>query len=936
MFKPFKPPLLKKHPQSTYQSKEDEKILESPPNRKISTSPIRPVSGAADNHSSSEVPAQEVSDVFSKKINKPKLFSENAEGYYLVLWRNFTTKKHKTWDGDGVLSIYGGFARLQDISGKDIGKTAFKDPLLPGSCLSVGGKEIEVDSIITKADFEAGKPFIQSPSKRKSSFSDSNSLVPKRPCTTISVSKNTLALDCHKVNSLKAEIPVKSFYAHKSNQSLAISANFKSPLMPNLLKSKGKAPIVTPRHDPNVPGAVVMKRPTEVPQGKEIIDVVIDPFLSQHLRDHQKEGVKFLYECIMGFRDFNGNGAILADEMGLGKSLTTIALLWTLLKQSPFQGCARIIQKALIVCPVTLIGNWKKEFLKWLGNERIGVFIMDGRRNKITDFTHGKSYSVMIVGYEKLRSIQEELKKGIGVDIVIADEGHRLKTAQNKSAQAIRSLSTPRKIILSGTPIQNDLSEFFEMVDFVNPGLLGTYKAFTKEFEIPIMKSRQPEASKKDIKLGTARHKELSSLTQVFILRRTSEILTKYLPSRTEYIIFCKPTEVQVKVYQHVLASPSFGNILGSPEASLQLITLLKKVCNAPSLLANKITNLSVNSKVSELLDVIPIKLLQIPPSIASAKLRVLDQLLNQLSQCTPEKIVIVSNYTSTLDLLSQHLTSKSLPYLRLDGKTPTSKRQDLVETFNKTPASKSFAFLLSAKAGGAGLNLIGASRLVLFDVDWNPATDLQAMARIHRDGQKRPVKIYRFLLRGGIDEKIYQRQTNKMGLAESVVDGKKNDSSFSYQELRDLFRLDLNSKCQTHDLLDCGCKGYGTNSLPEPNICENSIDDSLSITSEDDDSDLVYPIVNKIVPGTRANVDAIEQELVDKIEKNRSEKSKNKMQALMLYQHFDASLFQEKDNFCYQEKENSTTLYNKLGDDILAKTLIEQTNIAYIFSRKN
>ncbi|POS82448.1 hypothetical protein EPUL_006017 [Erysiphe pulchra] len=925
MFKPFKTPLLKYHPQRSSQSKENDAILESPPRRKTASNYILPGESST-----------EVFEISSKKTNKPAICSDNSEGYYLVLWRNFTTKKHKTWDGDGVLSIFGGFARLQDISGKEMGKVAFKDPLLPGSNLSVGGKDIEIDSIITKSDFEAGKPFIQSSSKRKPSSSDGNSLAPKRICTKLSLSKNESSLDSHKEITPRAEIPVKSFYTQKTKQNLITGVNFKSPLLPKQIKSRVRASISAPRHDPNAPGAVLMKRPIEVPKGKEVMDVVLDPFLSQHLREHQKEGVKFLYECVMGIRDFNGNGAILADEMGLGKSLTTIALLWTLLKQSPIQGCTRIIEKALIVCPATLIGNWKKEFTKWLGNERIGVFIIDGKRNKLTDFTHGKSYSVMVVGYEKLRSIQEELKKGIGIDIVIADEGHRLKTAQNKSAQAIRSLITPRKIILSGTPIQNDLSEFFEMVDFVNPGLLGTYKAFAKEFEVPIMKSRQPEASKKDVELGIARQEELSLLTQVFILRRTSEILSKYLPSRTEYILFCKPTQAQVQVYQHVLASPSFGNILGSPEASLHLITLLKKVCNAPCLLANKNINSSMNSKVSELLDEIPTKLLKLSSLKASAKIRVLDQLLNQLSQNTSEKIVIVSNYTSTLDLLSQHLTSKSLSYLRLDGKTPTSKRQDLVDIFNKTSASKNFAFLLSAKAGGAGINLIGASRLVLFDVDWNPATDLQAMARIHRDGQKKPVKIYRFLLGGGIDEKIYQRQTTKMGLAESVVDGKKNDASFSSQELRDLFRLDLNSECQTHDLLDCNCKGRGTNPIPLLNLTEAPLDDSISVTSEEDDSDLVYPIVNKIVPGTRANVDALEQQLEDDLEKNRSKKSKKSMQALMLYHHFDSSLFQESVNNSDFTIKNSINIQKNLGDDILANILKDQTNIAYIFSRKN
>ena len=583
-------------------------------------------------------------------------------------------------------------------------------------------------------------------------------------------------------------------------------------------QSKDGAP--TPRHNPDAIGALVMKRPRDIPKGKQIVDVVLDPLLGQKLRPHQREGVKFLYECVMGMRSFNGQGALLADEMGLGKTLQTIALIWTLLKQNPIYGAGGVIKKALIVCPVTLMDNWKREFNKWLGNQNIGVFVADGQNIRLSDFTHGRSYSVMIIGYEKLRSVQEELKKGGGIDIVIADEGHRLKTKENKAAQAIKNLNTPMRVVLSGTPMQNDLSEFFVMVDFVNPGLLGTYNTFKKEFEVPIMKSRQPGASAKDVEKGTARGEELSSLTKEFILRRPATILNDFLPPKTEYVLFCKPTQAQAEVYQHVLESPVFGKVLGSPEASLQLITMLKKVCNSPTLLTmNDKSAEPTNGNVATLLDNVPSSLLRMSPLVASSKMRVLDRMVKHLSKMTSEKIVLVSNYTSTLDLLGQHLSRLSLPFLRLDGSTPAAKRQGLINQFNKTDASKSFAFLLSAKSGGAGINLIGASRLVLFDVDWNPATDLQAMARIHRDGQKLPVKIYRFLMAGGMDEKIYQRQITKMGLADSVVDGKKNDASFSAEELRDLFRLDLKASCQTHDLLGCDCGGRGLEPIIPPSV---------------------------------------------------------------------------------------------------------------------
>lgn len=861
--------------------------------------------------------------------------------------RKFTAKKHKTWDGDGVLSVHGGYARLQDISGRDMGRCMFKDPLLPGSTLSVGGKDVEIDSIITKADFLAGRPFLKGGVQRTMSSDSKRSPAPKLPTPKLPTPKVALAKSIglgpnkqkEEQDAPDMEISAKNFYSstHKSND---MTAHFKNPLLATTIMPQNKGGVPTPRHDPNGPNALVMKRLVDCPKGKEIVDVVLDPFLGQHLREHQREGVKFLYECVMGMRDFNGQGALLADEMGLGKTLQTIALLWTLLKQNPIHGSEGVIKKALIVCPVTLIANWKKEFNKWLGNERIGVFVADGTKNiKLTDFTHGKSYSVMIIGYEKLRSVQDELKKGCGVDIVIADEGHRLKTAQNKSAQAIRALNTERRVILSGTPLQNDLSEFFIMVDFINPGLLGTYNTFKKEFEAIILKSRQPGASERDIEKGSAREEELSSITKQFILRRTAELLSKYLPPKTEYVLFCKPTQAQAQVYQHVLESPMFGKVLGSTEASLQLITILKKVCNAPSLLTRKNEAAPTNSNIAQLLDIIPPELLQKRPSMASSKFRVLDRMLKHLSTTTKEKIVLVSNYTSTLDLLGNHLASLSLPFLRLDGSTPSAKRQDLVEKFNRTSASANFAFLLSAKSGGAGINLIGASRLVLFDVDWNPATDLQAMARIHRDGQKRPVKIYRFLMAGGMDEKIYQRQVTKMGLADSVVDGKKNEASFSAEELRDLFRLDVTTGCQTHDLLGCGCKGLGVDNLPAASLPTAAEIPGSEVENSDYDSDASdFPLVPALlVPGNKVNVAAIEKRIADDAREKRSKKSKGKMQALMRYAHVDTSIFmgETEDVFGY-EHEEVNHIKNVLDDEVLVEVLKdERCKVGFVFAKK-
>lgn len=805
-----------------------------------------------------------------------------------------------------------------------MGKTAFREALLPGSQLSISGKEVEVDEVISREDFMAGKPFLNSGMKRPHTIpADEIVIIGDSP-----VGKRMKQEAVKK--SLPPTVPPKSFYAP-----IPKPKAFQNPLL-STVKVPEIAGVPTPRHDPNAIGALVMKRPKSCPKGKQICDVVLDPFLGTHIREHQREGVKFLYECVIGLRGYDGQGALLADAMGLGKTFMTIALIWTLLKQNPIHGPHGVIKKALIVCPVTLLRNWRKEFKKWLGNARIGVLVIDGNEGRIRDFTHGNSYSVLIIGYEKLRSVQEELKQCDDIGLIICDEGHRLKTEGNKSAQAIKSLDTPRRIILSGTPLQNDLGELYVMVDFVNPGILGTYKTFKKEFEIPIMNSRNTEASLNQKEKGEARQEELAALTKQFVLRREADVLNKYLPPKTEYVLFCKPTTAQVEVYQHVLGSSIFGKVVGSSEASLQLITLLKKVCNSPSLLRKQDADkVPTNGSVKALLEDIPRELLKSSNFSASCKIRVLDGMLKYLSEHTSEKIVIVSNYTSTLDMLSKHLSSLALNHLRLDGSTPSNKRQDLVDTFNKTTAAQNFAFLLSAKSGGAGINLIGASRLVLFDVDWNPATDLQAMARIHRDGQKRPVKIYRFLMAGGIDEKIYQRQITKMGLADSVMDGKKNEASFSTAELKDLFRLEQQTICQTHDLLGCTCGGQG---IHPPSSLPNSPETLLNISDDDghSDDDLPEIPVLKMTKGTEYDWKATEEEHERSEKAKREMRSKGKMQALMQYNHIDTSIFigETKDVLGY-ELDEVVAAKQALKDDVLVKILEgKRCKVNYVFAK--
>lgn len=845
------------------------------------------------------------------------------ECYYNVLWRKFTTKKNKTWDGDGILCVKGGQAILSDESGKEIGRGICKGPLLSGSALSIGGREIEVDSLISKDDYLSGRKFLDQVKRPQKSLQEIDGT------TKLSLKAQARHEKIAQGQKELLDTPVPS--------SKAARAAFKTPLLENHVQIPDKdAKVPIPRHDPTAKNALIMKRPKSIPKGKQIVDVVVDPLLSRSLREHQRAGVAFLYECVMGMKSHCGEGAILADEMGLGKTLQTIALVWTLMKQNPVYESPPVIKKALIVCPVTLVENWRLEFRKWLGNERLGVYIAENSKQRLTDFTRGRAYNVMIIGYELLIKVKDELLKCDDIGLVIADEGHRLKTQNNKAASAIKELSTERRVILSGTPIQNDLAEFFSMADFVNPGILNKYSIFKREFETPILKSRQPGATTKDLEKGEVRNTELAELTSSFILRRTAEILSKYLPVKTEYILLCRPTTVQASIYRTIIGSPMFNAALGISSSQLELINVLKKLCNSPSLLLGKDSNGKDEIKIEAAKDV-PKQHLRM---VASGKLRVLDALLHRIHETTDEKVVLVSNYTSTMDILARLITSLGYKYLRLDGSTPAAKRQELVTQFNRSPKTKSFVFLLSAKAGGTGLNLIGASRLILFDIDWNPATDLQAMARIHRDGQKRPCFIYRLLTQGALDEKIFQRQVSKTGLADSIVDGKSAVSGFTRDELRDLFTLDEGSDCQTHRLLSCGCGGDGS-PVRSPEDAEDTMYDEgtgLEVVRLDQEDTLT----SQPMPLNKVDRARQEEEFSRRNRECKDSTGRTRMLSLMQYRHFDTSVANMSDNTNHSQEDEhpdpqppSGVVDGQLDDRVLRDIIAnEPRSIGFIFAK--
>ncbi|KAK7020538.1 DNA repair protein rhp54 [Favolaschia claudopus] len=556
----------------------------------------------------------------------------------------------------------------------------------------------------------------------------------------------------------------------------------------------------------------------EKTKANDKVAVVIDPRLTKVLRPHQVEGVKFLYKCTTGMLVENQYGCIMADEMGLGKTLQCIALLWTLLKQSPHAG-KPTIEKCVIVCPSSLVKNWANELVKWLGEGAVTPLAVDGKGGKaellekvamwVAARGRNVTQPVMIVSYETLRTLTAYLAN-CAIGLLLCDEGHRLKNSDNLTFTTLNSLNVKRRVILTGTPIQNDLSEYFSLLNFANPNYLGSKNDFRKNFENHIIRGRDSDASDAIKAESEKKLKELGGLVTKFIIRRTNDLLSKYLPVKYEQVVFCKLSDLQLQLYRFFIKSPEIQALLrGKDSQPLKAINVLKKLCNHPELLELPKDLPGCESLLPE----------DFPRSDTSSKGKnrnqtvrcdwggkflVLERFLDHIHKHTDDKIVLISNYTQTLDLFEKLCRIKRYGCFRLDGTMNITKRQKLVDQFNN-PEGKEFIFLLSSKAGGCGINLIGANRLILFDPDWNPAADQQALARVWRDGQKKECFVYRFISTGTIEEKIFQRQASKQALSSAVVDEKEDiERHFSVDALRKLFLFNEETLCETHHTFKC------------------------------------------------------------------------------------------------------------------------------------
>mmetsp|Transcript_6394 Transcript_6394/g.12014 ORF Transcript_6394/g.12014 Transcript_6394/m.12014 type:complete len:1332 (-) Transcript_6394:571-4566(-) len=642
--------------------------------------------------------------------------------------------------------------------------------------------------------------------------------------------------------------------------------------------------------------------------------VLISPILAYHLQPHQLGGVRFMWENLIGDSVMEsgnkGTGCILAHSMGLGKTLQVITLLHTMLTRfSPknkdkYGAGAPSLRTALILTPVNIIYNWRKQLEFWTEtcpDDPLEIFMMEDtytsahKRLEVLERWHACG-GIMLMGYEKYRILSTKNEpcnfaaalQNPGPDILVCDEGHIIKNNKSNIALALAGMRTLRRVALTGSPLQNSVMEYYCMVDFVRKGFLGDLVNFKNRFEAPITAGQHVDSTQEDVKLMKYRAHVLHCRLQGFVQRIGVEVLREQLPPKYETVICIRLSQLQRRLYQHCLDTFKPQLKMGSsssPNARqanggglLNMNSNLLKVWNHPDLLHDK-NNISTSKQAlphatsspsgnlasssnplptsnnpgspaqpagssggamsngfstlhpsgsgvksdlekqnsgcvslgnNEALEVeagqnvpwyeqagLPKWWTDDEPADIvdrSGKLAVAMTIL-QDAATRNEKTLLFSQCLGTLNLFEKVLQtmkwSRETNYFRMDGRTPGKDRQMMVEKFNSHAKDSLMLMIISTRAGSLGLNLVGASRVILLDTLWNPSHELQAVFRAYRYGQNRPVHVYRLLTAGTMEEKMYWRQITKQCLAARIVDKHQVPRTVPASQHGDIYTLD-------------------------------------------------------------------------------------------------------------------------------------------------
>ncbi|KAM5320816.1 DNA excision repair protein ERCC-6 isoform 4-T5 [Glossophaga mutica] len=445
-----------------------------------------------------------------------------------------------------------------------------------------------------------------------------------------------------------------------------------------------------------------------------------------------------------------------------------------------FQG----LGPTIIVCPTTVMHQWVKEFHTWWPPFRVAVLHETGssthkKEKLIQDIVH--CHGILITSYSYIRLMQDDISRH-DWHYVILDEGHKIRNPNAAITLACKQFRTPHRIIVSGSPMQNNLRELWSLFDFIFPGKLGTLPVFMEQFSVPITMGGYSNASPVQVKTAYKCACVLRDTINPYLLRRMkSDVkMSLSLPDKNEQVLFCRLTDEQHKVYQNFIDSKEVYRILNGETQIFSGLTALRKICNHPDLFSGGPKNHRGISDDDLEED-------QFGYWKRSGKMIVVESLL-KIWHKQDQRVLLFSQSRQMLDLLEVFLRARKYSYLKMDGTTTIASRQPLITRFNEDTSI--FVFLLTTRVGGLGVNLTGASRVIIYDPDWNPSTDTQARERAWRIGQKKQVTVYRLLTAGTIEEKIYHRQIFKQFLTNRVLKDPKQRRFFKSNDLYELFSL--------------------------------------------------------------------------------------------------------------------------------------------------
>ncbi len=470
---------------------------------------------------------------------------------------------------------------------------------------------------------------------------------------------------------------------------------------------------------------------------QEVVEPDIPSTLQGSLRDYQKTGFNWLAQL-----SHWGVGACLADDMGLGKTIQALAAILLRAGQGP----------TLVVAPLSVTSNWQEEAARFAPTLNVILFGSGDRKQMIDDL---KPFDLMIVSYGLL-PLESELLTSVAWQTVVLDEAQAIKNMQTKRSKAAMQLQAGFRIITSGTPMENHLGELWTLFNFLNPGLLGSYKKFNEKFAAPIERDQDTE-----------KRNQLRKLIRPFILRRLKSDVLQELPPKTEITLEVEMSKEELVLYE-AQRIKALENISGHDEEGagqqhlriLAEIMKLRRLCCNPSLVLPEC-------------------------GINSSKLKVFADTVDELL-ANNHKALVFSQFVGHLEIIRNYLDLKKISYQYLDGSTPIKKRKERINSFQNGEGD---LFLISLKAGGAGLNLTAADYVIHMDPWWNPAVEDQASDRVHRIGQERPVTVYRLVMKDSIEEQIVDLHKQKRDLANSLLEGTDSAGKVSARELLGLLQ---------------------------------------------------------------------------------------------------------------------------------------------------